>query len=110
MKRANRTVWLVQRRSHDFTAATRFGVVRALFEQDDGTSVFNTKTCLLLTKERLALSQPNDLLLISGSIPLNIIASQVMMWMHGRVNLLIYDVRTGDYLERDLKNEEILKA
>ena len=92
------TVWIINRSSHDYSAAMRFGKLEFLSE---GTiNKFNVNDMDRQFRERLADSSPNDYLLLTSLTVMSAIATVVFVEKHGKLNLLLF--RSGDYIERRL--------
>jgi len=92
------TVYVVNKSSHDFSAAERFGRLEFLSEGSrDRYAVNNIYRDFY---EILSRSKPEDYILICGLTIMNCIACSIFATLHGRLNLLLF--RKNDYLERNL--------
>jgi len=92
------TVYVVNKSSHDFSAAERFGRLEFLSEGSrDRYAVNNIYRDFY---ETLSKSKPEDYILICGLTIMNCIACSIFTAMHNRLNLLLF--RKNDYLERNL--------
>ncbi len=56
---------------------------------------------------QLADSDPEDFILLSGFLPLNVIVTSIMLNMHGRINLMIFDARERAYVKRTILTTEL---
>jgi len=93
------TVYIINRSSHDYSAAMRFGKLEYLSE---GTiNKFNVNDMDRQFRERLSNSTPNDYLLLTSLTIMSTIAAIVFVEKHGKLNLLLF--RSGDYIERRLQ-------
>ena len=50
--------------------------------------------------KKLSKSKPWDLLLITGLIELNIVAAGMLISLHGKVNLLLFQSQSEKYVKR----------
>ncbi len=100
-----RNVWLINRRTHDHAPAESFGRLRTITE--GVVNIFAVDRNLAALQQELATSDPDDYLLFCGSISLNVLASFVMMNLHGRVNMLLYDLKQRRYTVRTIRREEV---
>ena len=89
-------VYIPNRSFHDFSEAARYGELVYLTEGlvRPGTSV---NQLYRLLDERMAGSEPEDMLLVCSLSILNAVASSLLTHKHGAVNYLIYRQRTGSY-------------
>lgn len=90
-------VFIVNKSSHDFSPATRFGEIKFLSEGP----INRLATChmIRLIEEGLAESNEHDYLVLCSLNVLNSLACAVFAHKHGRVNLLLF--KDGDYIERN---------
>jgi hypothetical protein len=91
-------VWVVNAGGHKYDAASEYGDMKNLTVGN--ANVFSTDRVVQNMVEKLHDSCSEDWLLLSGSIVLNIAACVELIRKHGRVNLLMFDLRTQDYKKR----------
>jgi hypothetical protein len=53
-------------------------------------------------------SEPDDMLLLAGALPLNLIAGCAFMARHGKANLLIFHAKSERYVARTITREQVL--
>lgn len=92
------TVYVVNKSSHDISAASKWGEFTYL--SDKAMNRFNTNNMHRQFSEILKDSKADDLILVSGLTNMNIIACSIFALRHQRLNLLIY--KAGNYIERNL--------
>lgn len=100
-----RIVWVVNNKEHDLSKATRFGEMLPLF--NGNVNILAVDNNLKHLRKKLELSGPEDYLLVCGSIPANMLAACVMMWLHGKVNLLMFDQRDKEYKVRIFEMDDL---
>lgn len=95
-------VYIPNRSFHDFSEAAKYGELVYLTEGlvKPGTSV---NQLYRLLNERLADSEPEDMLLVCSLSILNAVAASLLTHKHGAVNYLIYRQRTGSYKKYRIK-------
>jgi hypothetical protein len=93
-----RTVWVVNQSSHDFSPATRFGKLR--FLSKGLLRKRNVNFMARQFEEALAESTENDYLLPTSMTVMSVVASVLFAIRHNRLNLLIYE--NGSYKVRTL--------
>jgi len=103
-------VYVVNRSSHDFTDAHRFGDV--VFLSEGIQPRYETNHIYRQFKPLLEVSEPHDYLLLTGLTVMNVIAASIMAVQHGQINLLIHKAETNSYVERrlsltDLKDQTL---
>ena len=100
-------VWVVNYKHQDIDSAAKFGELRKLTEGN--INVFALDLLLKRFADSLKDSCNEDYLLPCGSIIINMIASVVMLEKHGVLNLLIFDLRTKEYVRRSFGREVLKK-
>lgn len=98
-------VYVVADRGHDLSAAREFGEV--VFLAPFVPNVFATDNMAKRLNEKLQDSRPEDYLLASGSLPVNMMAFGSMLLKHGKVNLLIFDPKLGRYVRRVITEDHL---
>lgn len=106
---AQRRVFIINNSGHNFSRALPYGT--PVFVTQDRVPKFNLTTMLRTFKEAFADSTPDDYILITGPLVMNVIAGAYFAHKHGRLNLLLYhtDPAGNDrYISRKLlfSNEE----
>lgn len=101
----SQTVWVVNNRNHNLTEAQEYGDLKDL--TNGVVNVFGIDEVLRQFKETLANSEKEDFILWCGSIPLNVLATQVMLAKHGVVHALIYDLKQKRYVCRTYTEEDV---
>ncbi len=99
-----RTVWVVNHRDQDTKAAAKFGKLQVLIEGKP--NIFGVDRLLAELKEKLKDSHVDDYVLPCGSLVVNMLVSGVLLDLHGRLKILLYDFRSQAYLERTLDEED----
>lgn len=84
-------VYIVNFAGHDYTEASQFGDLITLTEGDIDTSRFD-RLLYTITK-LLSESSPEDYILPSGRLVLNVIVAIVMFNIHGQAKFLIWNGR-----------------
>lgn len=93
-----RKVFIVNYSAHDFTEAKKFGKLISL--SSGSMNRYATNNMHRQFSEIMEDCQPGDYILMSGLSVMNVIATNIFVSKHGRLNLLMF--RKGDYLERNL--------
>jgi len=92
-------VFIVNDSGHDFSQAQEFGELKTLTK--GSVAVFSTDRTTSFIKEELKRSSSDDYILLSGNSVLSIIAFNIMLDLHKKVNLLIYNFEIKKYIERE---------
>ena len=90
-------VFVVNRSSHDFTPAKKFGEI--VFLSEGKMSRYQTNNMLREFEELLASSQPTDYIVPCSLNVMNCVACALFAHKHGTLNLLLY--KEGEYIERN---------
>lgn len=99
-------VWIVNSSGHDFDDAKKFS--EELIPLTHGrVNIFNVERLVEEFKGKMSSFGENDWLLLSGNAVLNVIASTIAMELHGKVNLLIYDVIQKEYVPREITSKQV---
>ena len=91
-------VYIVNRSSHDFSAAEQFG--RIVFLSEGPMNRYSVNNMMRLFTDRMKDSLPDDYLVPCSLNVMNSIASAILAHKHGRLNLLLF--KQGTYLERNI--------
>ena len=90
-------VYIVNRSSHDFSDAERFGTIHFLSE--GAVNRYATNTMIRQFQDGLANSEPGDYIVLCSLNVMNSIACAIFAHRHGRLNLLLF--KEGTYIERN---------
>lgn len=105
-----RTIYIVNRSGHDFSAALDHGK-RLVYLTEGDTPKLKTNQAYRKIVSKLNKSSSEDYLLLSGLSIINTIAGAVFARKHGRLNLLIYKKKAGEkgfYVPRTVNIDELL--
>ena len=91
------TVYIVNKSTHDFSAAEKFG--RVIFLSEGPMNRYATNNMFRIFKEVMKDSQPEDYIVQCALNVMNSIACYLFASKHGRLNLLLF--KDGDYIERN---------
>ena len=92
-----KTVYIVNRSNHDFSAANEFGRVK--FLSSGPMNRYSTNNMFRTFKEQMAESGPEDYIVPCSLNVMNSIACAIFAHKHGRLNLLLF--KEGVYIERN---------
>lgn len=92
-------VFVVNKSSHDFSKACRFGEL--VFLSEGRLNKFHTANMLRQFNEILSDSCKDDYLLPCSLSIANIMAASAFVARHGKLNLLLHKPSTGEYIERN---------
>ena len=98
-----RKVYIVNKSTHDFSSAERFGDL--VFMSEGPINRYAVSQMERQFSEIMKDSNPEDYILCTSLTQMNIVAACTFQNMHGRVNLLIHKyTRNGEdsYVERSL--------
>lgn len=101
-------VFVVNRSGHDITSV--HSVVRdaVVIDLSEGSvNIFNTDRVIRDFGLKMHDSAPDDYLLLSGSITINIVAFGILLEKHGVVNTLLWHAREGRYVPRSIGKEDL---
>jgi hypothetical protein len=98
-------VFVVADRGHDLSAATEYGELH--FIAPFIPNVFATDRLAGLIYQKLEASEPEDYLIASGSLPLNMMTYAALMMRHGHVHLLIFDPKINRYVLRTIREQQL---
>ena len=82
-------VFIPNKSPHDFSMAESFGEL--VFCTEGLMDRYSTGTMFRALWPHLSQSNPDDLILVTGLVHLNMIAAAIMSYLHGRVNLLLFN-------------------
>src|SRR5574343_1562159 len=92
----NKKVYVVNRGSHDFSPAEKYG--RLIYMTEGYQPKFSVATALRRFQFCMQESKQEDWILLTGLSVLNCIACSVFSLKHGRLNLLLFNC--SGYVER----------
>ena len=100
------TVYIVNKSGHDFTPASDFGELR--FMSEGTMHRFAVSEMYRVFAKELKDSKKEDYLLLTSLTTMSVIAAACFTYIHGRLNLLMYDTKKRRYVERRLVLGELL--
>jgi len=102
-----RKVYVINYSDQDMSPAERFGDLIYLTE-GRGINIFNTDLLLSEIKPKLEDINEEDFLLLSGPPVLNILASALVWFKYGRVNVLIFDAKSRNYQPQTITEHQLI--
>lgn len=90
-------VYVVNKSSHDFSAALEYGEI--IFLSDGSMNRYATNSMMRTFKESMKDSDANDYIVPCSLNVMNSIACAIFAFKHGRLNLLLF--KDGTYIERN---------
>ncbi len=100
-----KTVYVVNKSGHDFTAAEKFGelvyLTEGIVEWSGVTKMYRMFAAGLET------SKPGDFILLTGLSVMNVVACSCFAYKHGKINLLLWN--KDMYISRSLKLGELIE-
>ena len=95
-------VYILNKGYHNYDEADRYG--ERVFVTDGPVAVFKVDSLIHTLKDALKSFEPDeDYLLISGPVILGILAVAILMKVHDKINLLLFDAKRQNYSVRILK-------
>lgn len=91
-------VYIVNKSSHDFSDAKRFG--QLVYITEGNVNPFNVNKMVRQIKESFATARPHDYILVTSLTVLCCAACAVFAEKFGRLNLLLF--KDGKYIERKI--------
>lgn len=98
-------VYVINRSSHDFSDAQRFGTL--IYLSDGNVNRFATNKIARFFAPVINASNPNDYILLTGLTVMTCIATGMFAYKHGRLNLLIHRAN-HTYAERRMVFDSLL--
>lgn len=96
MPRPKPKIFVINRSSHDLSAAEKFGDL--VYLSEGSVSPFNTNLMCRKFSEKLENSKPTDYILLTSLTVMCSLACSIFSRKHGRLNLLLF--KDGGYIER----------
>jgi len=96
----SKKIYVINRASHDYGEAERFGHVEYLSEGP--INRYATNKIYRQMEDKLNQSNPEDYILLTGLTVMSSIACAIFAHKHGRLNLLIFRPDSHTYAERRL--------
>lgn len=93
-------VYVPNNSAHDFSQAEKHGEL--VFITEGRINRFDVNDMYRVVVEELEDSTKNDYIMVTGLTQINGVLMSVFAYKHGRLNLLIYDVKEEDYVIRKL--------
>ena len=91
-------VYIVNKSSHDFSYAEKFG--KLIFMSEGRLNRFGTNDMIRKFQDAMRNSNKDDYILPCSLNTANIIAAAVFAIKHNKLNLLLFQPATGEYIER----------
>ncbi len=93
-------VYIINRASHDYSGAERFGEI--VYLSEGPINRYATNKIYRQMNEVLKDSSPNDYILLTGLTIMATIACSIFSVLHNRLNLLLFRPASHTYAERRL--------
>ncbi len=94
---SNKKVFIVNKSSHNFGPASKYGEI--IFLSEGSMNRYATNSMVRLFKEGMKKSSENDYIVPCSLNVMNSIACAIFAYKHGKLNLLLY--KDGTYIERN---------
>ena len=91
-------VYIVNKSSHDFSKAEKFGLL--IFMSEGRLNRYGTNDMCRKFEDAMRNSKEDDWILPCSLNTANIVASSIFAMKHKRLNLLLYKPSTNEYVER----------
>jgi len=91
-------VYIVNKSSHDFSSAGKFGSL--IFMSEGRLNRFGTNDMIRKFQDAMRNSKEDDYILPCSLNTANIMAASVFAIKHKKLNLLLFKPSTGEYIER----------
>jgi len=91
-------VYIVNRSAHDFSAADKYG--EAIFLSEGPMNRYSVNNMMRQFTDRMKDSEENDYLVPCSLNVMNSVASSILAFKHGKLNLLLF--KEGNYVERNI--------
>lgn len=91
-------VYIVNKSSHDFSPAEKYGEL--IFLSEGSINRYATNNMHRIFSEILVDSSPEDYIVLCSLSVMNSIAGAIFAHKHGKLNLLLF--KDGKYIERNL--------
>ncbi len=92
-------VYVVNKSAHDFSAAEKFG--KLIYCTEGRLNRFNTNDMIRKFSDAMRNSKEDDYILLCSLNVANIMATSVFVSKHSKLNLLLFNSTTKEYLERE---------
>lgn len=96
----NRRVFILNDGGQNYQPAEKFGEL--IYCTEGKLDKFDISNMYRELSETLADSEPHDYIVLTSLSSLCSVACAMMGSMHGELHLLVYDVKTSEYVARDL--------
>lgn len=100
MSERTNKVYIPNNSGHDFTKAREYGEL--VYITEGLIDKYGTNMMFRQASEAMKDSKPTDYIMITGLPVLNSIVTSVFTSKHNKLNLLIYDIKTEEYVPRNL--------
>jgi len=92
-----RNVYIVNKSSHDFSAARNYG--KLIFLSEGPMNRYSTNNMLRVFTDKMSDSKKDDYIVPCSLNVMNSIACALFAYKHGKLNLLLF--KEGSYIERN---------
>jgi len=92
-----RNVYIVNKSSHDFSAARNYG--KLIFLSEGPMNRYSTNNMLRVFADKMSDSKKDDYIVPCSLNVMNSIACALFAYKHGKLNLLLF--KEGSYIERN---------
>ena len=92
-----RNVYIVNKSSHDFSAARNYG--KLIFLSEGPMNRYSTNNMLRVFTDKMSDSKKEDYIVPCSLNVMNSIACALFAYKHGKLNLLLF--KEGSYIERN---------
>jgi len=99
-------VWVTNNADYDLSTAEVYGDVTIMYP-DKPKNIFSTSTHAFHMKGLLEDSKPSDYLIVTGNMVLVLLAFGILYEKHGYVNLLLFDLRSREYVPRVVPRHQL---
>ena len=99
-------VWVTNNKEYDLSTAEVYGDVDIMYP-DKPKNIFSTSTHAFHMKELLKDAQASDYLVVTGNMVLVLLAFGILYEKFGYVNLLLYDLRSREYVPRVVPRHQL---
>lgn len=107
MPKEKPTVFIPVDCGHDFSMAEKYGTLK--FITEGRINRFEVGSLFLAFVEAFEESKPQDYIVIAGTALHNLLAAASFAFIHGKLNLLLYRYKEGDYVVRHVDLENLLE-
>lgn len=100
-------VWIASDAGHDFSEAEKYGDLVAV--TNGKSNIFNIRHLVSDFAEKLTDFGPEDYLLLSGNVVVNVLLSSILLQKQETIQVLIFDAVHKGYVPREISLKTIKK-